>query len=98
MTAVPVTSRAAGLAGECQRLARQYTDRQNAPETVLTPTAVTRLVSALTSAGNVLATLDKFDPAGPAPEGYERTISRTEDGRLVVSFTELPVPEHTETP
>lgn len=74
------------IATECQNLARVLGNHQD-DQLTLKARDCTRLVSALSSAGNVLATLDQFDPSGPAPTGYEKKIGYDPEGNVTVTFT-----------
>ncbi len=92
---MPPITKANKVGTECQAIARELSDRQNAPETRMTHGQISRIVTAMSSAGNILTTMDRFDPAGPAPAGFEKKITYDDQGRVVVSFTQTEAPQPT---
>lgn len=85
----PIPSQAKRIAEECQYMARVLGNHQN-DQLTLKASQVTLLVTALLNAGNVLAVIDKLDPAQcNAPVGWRRTTGFDPDGRLYVQFTQL---------
>lgn len=82
------TTVAATVAKEClacgHTMARYQNDR-----TVLSAGWMTKITSALLSAGSVLGAADKIDPTGDPPEGFTKKVEFAADGRLVVTFEQV---------
>lgn len=95
VTPIPLpqtATQARGIANECQALARLLGNYQN-DRLELKARDAMRLVTVLSNAGNVLATLDEFDPSGPAPTGYAKKLGYDPDGNVTCTFTHLVPPK-----
>jgi hypothetical protein len=84
----PKDSLAKRLATECQSLARQLGNHQN-DKLELPARDVQKLTTTLLNAGNVMAAIDKIDPMGPPPAGWQRTSAFDGDGRLTIMFVQV---------
>ncbi len=82
-----MNSNAKRIAKECQSIGKQLGNHQS-DRVELPARDIGHIVTTVLSAGNLLESLDQFDPAGPVPAGWERKMEFQPDGKLVVSFTQ----------
>jgi hypothetical protein len=78
---------------QCLMIGRQLAHSQNEASTTLTPEQVSRIVSATSSAGNLLEAIDKIDPGAPAPPGWKKNTTITPEGRAIVAFEQCDPPK-----
>lgn len=96
-TAEKVATECKTVAETCQQYARALGNHQN-DKLELKARDAQKVVTALLNAGNILSALDRFDPAGAAPEGWTRRTAYDAQGRACVTFEQATAAEATVPP